>query len=65
MTVFELLRLIIRRAAIEVEETRTRLTYLEKPDSETEADDWRNAETWNSRRPIRRRNPASEEWGAF
>jgi gamma-glutamyl:cysteine ligase YbdK (ATP-grasp superfamily) len=36
----------IRKAIRETEEERMRLAYLRHPDSETEADDWSNAEKW-------------------
>ena len=42
----EFVRAAIRKAIRETEEERTRLAYLEQPDSETEADDWSNAEEW-------------------
>ena len=55
MCFFEFLRALIRKAAREAEETRTRVAYLLQQDSETEADDWNNAEAWNTRGPARRR----------
>jgi metal-responsive CopG/Arc/MetJ family transcriptional regulator len=42
----EFVRSAIRKAIRESEEERTRRAYLEKPDSETEADDWSSAEAW-------------------
>ena len=39
-------RAAIRRAIFEAEEERTRLAYLRRPDAETAADDWRDAEEW-------------------
>jgi hypothetical protein len=36
------------RSTRETEEQRTRRAYLEKPDSESEADDWSSAEEWKS-----------------
>jgi predicted transcriptional regulator len=41
-------RAAIRTAIREVEEERTRLAYLDKPDSQTETDDWSNAGEWKS-----------------
>ena len=40
----EFVRAAIRKALRESAEERTRLAYLAQPDSETEADDWSNAE---------------------
>jgi metal-responsive CopG/Arc/MetJ family transcriptional regulator len=42
----EFIRAAIRRALYQAEEERTRLAYLKQPDSETAADDWRDAEEW-------------------
>jgi metal-responsive CopG/Arc/MetJ family transcriptional regulator len=42
----EFVRAAIRKAIREAEEERTRLAYLAKPDSESEADDWSNAGDW-------------------
>ena len=42
----EFVRAAIRKAIRESEEERTRLAYLQQPDSEKEADDWSNAEDW-------------------
>lgn len=42
----EFVRAAIRKAIREIEEERTRIAYLKQPDSETEADDWSNAEAW-------------------
>ena len=42
----EFVRSAIRKAIRESEEERTRRAYLEKPDSESEADDWSSAEEW-------------------
>ena len=42
----EFVRAAIRKAIRETEEERTRLAYLRTPDSETDADDWSNAEEW-------------------
>jgi metal-responsive CopG/Arc/MetJ family transcriptional regulator len=44
----EFVRAAIRKAIREAEEERTRLAYLEQPDSERGADDWANAEEWKS-----------------
>lgn len=44
----EFVRAAIRKAIRETEETRTRLAYLQQPDSENDADDWSNAEKWKS-----------------
>ena len=44
----EFVRAAIRKAIREAEEARTRLAYLKQPDSESEADDWTNAEEWKS-----------------
>lgn len=44
----EFVRAAIRKAILEAEEERTRLAYLEHPDTETAADDWRNAEEWKA-----------------
>jgi len=38
----------IRKAIRETDEERTRLAYLERPDAESEADDWSSAEEWKS-----------------
>ena len=38
----------IRKAIRETEETRTKLAYLQKPDSDIDVDDWSNAEEWKS-----------------
>ncbi|HEY6345383.1 MAG TPA: hypothetical protein VIY49_28135 [Bryobacteraceae bacterium] len=42
----EFVRAAIRKAILEAEEERTRLAYREHPDTETAADDWRDAEEW-------------------
>jgi predicted transcriptional regulator len=42
----EFVRTAIRKAIREAEEARTRAGYLRNPDSESEADDWANAEAW-------------------
>jgi len=42
----EFVRSAIRKAIRETEEQRTRRAYLDKPDSEAEADDWSSAEPW-------------------
>jgi metal-responsive CopG/Arc/MetJ family transcriptional regulator len=42
----EFVRSAIRKAIREAEEQRTRRAYLQKPDSEAEADDWSSAEEW-------------------
>jgi metal-responsive CopG/Arc/MetJ family transcriptional regulator len=42
----EFVRAAVRKAIRETEEERTRHAYLKQPDSETEADDWSNAEEW-------------------
>jgi metal-responsive CopG/Arc/MetJ family transcriptional regulator len=42
----EFVRAAIRKAIREIEEAHTRQAYLEKPDSETEADDWSTREEW-------------------
>ncbi len=42
----EFVRAAIRKAIRESEEERMRKAYLAQPDSETEADDWSNAEEW-------------------
>jgi metal-responsive CopG/Arc/MetJ family transcriptional regulator len=44
----EFVRAAIRKAIRETEEARTRLAYLQKPDSKNDADDWSNAEEWKS-----------------
>jgi len=44
----EFIRAAIRKSVMEAEEERMRLAYLKNPDSETEADDWANAEEWTS-----------------
>jgi metal-responsive CopG/Arc/MetJ family transcriptional regulator len=44
----EFVRAAIRKAILEAEEERTRLAYLEHPDTETAADDWREAEEWKA-----------------
>ena len=44
----EFVRAAIRKAIVEAEEGRTRRAYLQRPDSETEADDWSNAGKWKS-----------------
>ena len=44
----EFIRAAIRRAIREAEEARTRVAYLRQPDSESEADDWANAEEWKT-----------------
>lgn len=54
----EFVRTAIRKAIREAEEERTRLAYLSQPDSDSEADDWSNAEPWQmaSKRPAKHRN---------
>lgn len=42
----EFVRAAIRKAIREAEEMRTKLAYLQRPDSEKDADDWSNAEEW-------------------
>jgi len=42
----EFVRTAIRKAIRETEEMRTKLAYLQQPDSEHDADDWSNAEEW-------------------
>jgi len=42
----EFVRAAIRKAIRESEEERMRKAYLAQPDSDTEADDWANAEEW-------------------
>jgi metal-responsive CopG/Arc/MetJ family transcriptional regulator len=42
----EFVRSAIRKAIREAEEQCTRRAYLQKPDSEAEADDWSSAEEW-------------------
>ena len=42
----EFVRAAIRKAIRETEEMRTKLAYLQQPDSEQDADDWSNAEDW-------------------
>jgi metal-responsive CopG/Arc/MetJ family transcriptional regulator len=44
----EFVRTAIRKAIYEAEEERTRLAYLKYPDTETAADDWRDAEEWKA-----------------
>jgi hypothetical protein len=39
-------RAAIRKAIREAEEMRTKLAYLQQPDSEKDAGDWSNAEEW-------------------
>jgi hypothetical protein len=46
MYILEFLRAVIRKVMMETAETRTRRAYLQQPDSETEADDWSNADEW-------------------
>jgi metal-responsive CopG/Arc/MetJ family transcriptional regulator len=41
-------RAAIQKAIMEAEEERTRLAYMKQPDSGAEADDWSNAEAWES-----------------
>jgi len=43
----DFVRAAARKAIREAEEEQTRKAYLAQPDSETEADDWSNAEKWN------------------
>jgi metal-responsive CopG/Arc/MetJ family transcriptional regulator len=40
----QFMREAILRAVMEAEEDRSRMAYLAKPDSESEADDWSTAE---------------------
>jgi metal-responsive CopG/Arc/MetJ family transcriptional regulator len=42
----EFVRSAIRKAIRETQEQRTRRAYLQKPDSEADADDWSSAEEW-------------------
>jgi metal-responsive CopG/Arc/MetJ family transcriptional regulator len=42
----DFIRAAIRKALYEAEEERMRLAYLKLPDTETAADDWRDAEEW-------------------
>jgi hypothetical protein len=42
----EFIRAAIRKSIMEAEEERTRLAYLKYPDTETAADDWKDAEEW-------------------
>jgi hypothetical protein len=42
----DVIRATIRKALYEAEEARMRLAYLKQPDTETAADDWRDAEAW-------------------
>jgi metal-responsive CopG/Arc/MetJ family transcriptional regulator len=44
----EFVRAAIRKAIFEAEEKRTRLAYRKQPDTETAADDWRDAEEWQA-----------------
>ena len=44
----EFVRAAIRKAIRESEEARTRLAYLQQPDSEMDADHWSNAEDWKA-----------------
>ena len=43
---FEFVRAMIQKKILKIEETRTKLAYLRQPDSETNPDDWTNAEEW-------------------
>jgi predicted transcriptional regulator len=40
------IRGVIVQAIVDAEEARTRRAYEEQPDSESEADDWSNADPW-------------------
>jgi len=42
----EFVRGAIRKAIRETEELRTKLAYLQQPDSAKDAEDWANAEEW-------------------
>jgi len=42
----EFVRNAIRAAIRDAEEHRTKLAYQAQPDSQSEADDWSNAEPW-------------------
>jgi hypothetical protein len=42
----EFVRTAIRKAIRETEEERTRLAYLNQPDTEAAADDWSSADEW-------------------
>ena len=44
----EFVRAAIRKAIRETEEMRTKLAYLQTPDSGKDGDDWSNAEEWKS-----------------
>jgi metal-responsive CopG/Arc/MetJ family transcriptional regulator len=44
----EFVRSAIRKAIRETEEEQTRRGYMERPDSEAEADDWSSAEKWKA-----------------
>ncbi len=42
----QFIRRALQKAIVETEEARTRAAYLAQPDSETDADDWSNAEEY-------------------
>jgi hypothetical protein len=44
----EPVRDVTRKSILEAEEERTRLAYLEHPDTETADDDWREPEEWKA-----------------
>ncbi|MGP0071697.1 MAG: hypothetical protein ACLPWF_07155 [Bryobacteraceae bacterium] len=44
----EFVRTAIRKAIREAEEARTGAAYVQRPDSETEVDDWSSAEDWKT-----------------
>ena len=46
MGLFEFVRAMIREKILKIEETRTKLAYLRQPDSQSNVDDWSNAEEW-------------------
>jgi hypothetical protein len=43
----QFIRRAVLKALMEVEEARTRAAYAAQPDSESEADDWSNAEAFD------------------
>ncbi|MEP7352754.1 MAG: hypothetical protein ABI824_05935 [Acidobacteriota bacterium] len=53
----EFIRTAIRTAIREIEEEKTRLAYLAKPDHAAEAADWSGAEPWRPKDPTK--------WAAF
>ena len=44
----EFVQAAIRKAILEAEEERTRLAYLEHPDTETADADWQDFERWTA-----------------